>query len=54
MAFLVILGLLVLIAVVLLIRHSRGFRGYGEHYSSEEQPQVKLSKLPPGSDGGSF
>ena len=49
--FLVVLGVLLLVGVVAVICHSRNFRGSGEHFASEERPDVSLSKGLPRNDG---
>ena len=54
-AFLIVLGVLLLIGVVAVIRHSRNFRGSAEHFASEERPDVRVSQgLPRNTDGGGF
>jgi hypothetical protein len=51
--FLIVLGILLLIGVVAVVRHSRNFRGSREHFASERRPDVPLSQgLPRSGDGG--
>jgi hypothetical protein len=52
MAFPIALGVLLLIGFLLVIRHSRNFKGSGQHFASEERPDVRLSKGLPRNDGG--
>jgi hypothetical protein len=51
MIFLAVLGVLLLVGFIVIIRHSRNFRGSGEHFASEERPDIKLSKALPPSGG---
>jgi hypothetical protein len=43
---------LLVIGFVLVVRHSRNFKGSGEQFASEERPDVRLSKGLPRNDGG--
>jgi hypothetical protein len=43
-AFLIVLGLLLLIGFVAMMRSSRHFKGMREHYASEERPDIRTSK----------
>jgi hypothetical protein len=53
MAFLIVVGVLLLIAVVAVVRHSRNFRGSGRHFEAEERPpEMKVSKTLPRNDSG--
>jgi hypothetical protein len=55
MVFLIVLGVLLLIGVVAVIRHSQNFRGSAEHFASEERPDVRVSQgLPRNNDSGGF
>ena len=58
MAILLLVAILLLIGLVMGIRHSRGFRGSGEHFAAEmegQPPELKLSKgLPRNDSGGSL
>jgi uncharacterized membrane protein len=44
MWFLVLLGILLLIGLLAIVRHSRGFRGSAAHFADEDRRDVKLSK----------
>jgi hypothetical protein len=52
MIFLVVVGVLLLVACVAIVRHSRNFRGSGRHFESEERPDVHVSKALPRNDSG--
>ena len=41
MAFLIVLGVLLLIGAVAIVRHSRNFRGSADLFASEERPDVR-------------
>jgi hypothetical protein len=47
---LVLFGPLHVLGFVAVIRHSRNFRGSGEHFASEERPEIKMSKAYPPND----
>jgi Mn2+/Fe2+ NRAMP family transporter len=51
--FLIVLGVLIVIGFMAVIRHSRNFKGAGQHFAPEGRPDVRLSQgLPRNNDGG--